>query len=107
MKKMLVAAIAVLLSVGASSYAMSNSPEQGNGQVCLTQAPEDDYKEVKLEELGEKVQAAVAEHAKTQDILKLEYSEAKKLARVTLANKETKEVKAILLDEEGKIVEEK
>ncbi|MBP1618742.1 MAG: hypothetical protein H6Q14_2569 [Bacteroidetes bacterium] len=103
MKKLFFAAIAAVMSVSAFAVSNQNMPSTQNG-VCSMQAQEGDFKEVPIDSLNEKVKLVVAELGQSQSLLKLEYSVSKKQTRVTVANKETKEAKIIILDEEGKPV---
>jgi len=100
--KKLVIAVAVFMSVGTMAFAQSNDSMADN-QVA-TQVVQDAFKEVKLENLGEKVQAAVNAYNEAYTVKKLELDEAQKLARVTLEDKSTKSEKVVVLDEEGKEV---
>jgi hypothetical protein len=103
MKKLFFAAIAAVMSVSAFAVSNQNMPSTPSG-VCLMQAQGDDFKEVPIDSLNEKVKLVVADLGQSQNLLKLEYSVSKKQTRVTVANKETKEAKTIILDEEGKPV---
>lgn len=104
MKKLFFAAMAAVMCVGAFAVSNHNVQVSSNG-ICLLQTQEDDFKEIPFDSLTEKVKLVVGELAKAEDLLKLEYSQSKKQTRVTSANKETKETKIIILDEEGKPVE--
>ena len=106
MKVLFCAAIAAMMSV--SVFAVSNSTDSVSvNQLTMTQTTpdNDDYKEITADSLGQNVKLVVDELAKSNDVSKLEYSESKKLTRVSLTNKETKEAKVVVLDEDGKIVE--
>lgn len=103
MKKLFFAALAASMSMGA--FAVSNPNMQVTpNEICLVQSQQDDFKEIPFDSLTEKVKVVVGELGKSEDILKLEYSQSKKQTRVTSTNKETKEAKIVILDEEGKPV---
>ncbi len=104
MKKLFFAAIAAVMSMGAFAVSNPNMQVASNG-ICMMQSQQDDFKEIPFDSLTEKVKVVVAELGKTENLLKLEYSQSKKQTRVTSANKETKETKVTILDEEGKPVE--
>lgn len=104
MKKLLIA-VAILMGVGTMSYAnsadsISVQPESELVAMVL----QDTYKEVKLEELSEKVQATIKGYEGVYTIKKLEYNETKKQTQVTLEDNGTKAAKVVVLDEEGKEV---
>jgi len=97
MKKLLVA-VAVFMSMGTMAFAQSVDAVQ---QEVVAQAV-DTFKEVKAEDLNEKVQATLATYNETFTVKKLEYNEEKKVTRVTLEEKANKTEKIVTLDEEGK-----
>ncbi|MCD7901402.1 MAG: hypothetical protein LUH22_16520 [Bacteroides sp.] len=102
MKKLLFA-VAVLMSAGTATFAQSNDsiPQQEN-QSIIAQVAESTYKEVKLEDLNEKLQAAINGYNESYTLKKIEYNEGEKLVRVTMEDKSTKVEKVITLNEEGK-----
>lgn len=103
MKRILLSAM-VLMGIGSSAIANSGSVLNSERSISVVQVMQEDYKEVSLESLNEKVQAAVNAYADAYEVKKLEFDENAKLTRVTLADKESKAEKIVILDDEGKEV---
>lgn len=101
MKKLLVA-VTVFLSIGTVAFAQST--DAVDKQEVVAQITEDVFKEVKAEELNEKVQATLATYDEAYTVKKLEYNDEKKITRVTLEEKANQAVKVVTLDDEGKEV---
>ncbi|NDV58433.1 hypothetical protein [Bacteroides sp. 519] len=102
MKKLLVAVV-VFMGMGTAAFAQSADAVQK--QEVVTLVTEDAFKEVKAEDLNEKVQATLATYNEAYTVKKLEYNEEKKITRVTLEAKENQTEKVVSLNEEGKEVE--
>ncbi len=98
MKKVLVA-VALMMSVGLGAQAAQlYTPVD----VEMAQANEDVYKEVKLADLNEKVQATISSFTEAYEVKSLGYNEEKKETKVTLTAKDGGSEKVVLLNEEGK-----
>lgn len=68
----------------------------------ITQQKEDGCKNVKFEDLNEKVQKAVRALIDKYDINSLKYNADKKITKVTATNKEDQSAKTVYFNDEGK-----
>jgi ABC-type glycerol-3-phosphate transport system substrate-binding protein len=103
MKKMKLMMLAIAIVFGTSAFAnVQSSSSENNATVAISQTNDDGYVEVKLEDLNEKVQAAIKGYAESYDVSALGYNADKKLTRVTLSSKADQSIKVVILDDEGK-----
>ncbi len=95
--------LAIAIVFGTSAFAsVQSSINEGNAVPAINQSTDDGYKDVKIEELNEKVQAAIQGYAELYDLAALSYNADKKLTKVTLSSKEDQSLKVVILDDEGK-----
>ncbi len=90
-------------------FANAQTPQkttQTSTAIVKVAQAENDFKEVKLESLNEKVQATIKSFSETYTMKALAYNAEKKLTKVTLVSKADSKEKVILLDEQGKEVKE-
>ncbi|GAB6123705.1 hypothetical protein [Dysgonomonas termitidis] len=103
MKKMKLMMLAIAIVFGTSAFAnVQSSSSENNATVAISQTNDDGYVEVKLEDLNEKVQAAIKGYTESYDVSALGYNADKKLTRVTLSSKADQSIKVVILDDEGK-----
>ncbi len=95
--------VAVALMTGAFANAQVSNV---NPQPVATVVAQDEYKEVKLEDLSPKAQETVKAYLVTYDVKAVTYNAAKKLAKVTLSAKADGTEKVVILNEEGQEVTE-
>lgn len=101
--KTMMLAVAVVLGTSAFANVQSYSLNESDSSiVAVNQTNDDGYKEVKFEDLNEKVQATIQSYTELYDILALAYNTEKKLTKVTLSLRGDQSVKVVLLDDEGK-----
>jgi len=97
------------LMLGAISFANAQSVNQdsvsvNNEQaVAMAQNP-DEWKEVKTEDLAEKVRTVVEGFEADYTVKSVLYNETTKQAKITLTSKTDASEKVVVLDEEGKEV---
>jgi ABC-type glycerol-3-phosphate transport system substrate-binding protein len=104
MKKVI---LLVALITGTIAAANAATALETNTKVTIETATTDNdgYKEVKLDELSQVVQASIKALAgETYVISKVEYSAELELVRATLTSKEDQQVKVVLIDKNGKEV---
>lgn len=98
--------MAAAIVLGTSTFASELSATNINmDSIAMVQAEDDGYVKVELTELNTNVQTAIANYTETYDITTLEYNAELKLTRVTLTAKSDDSVKIVILNEEGKEVE--
>ncbi len=102
MKKILLS-VAFMMSVCFFAGAQETQKVEKSTETLTTQV-QDDYKEVKLENLNQNVQAAIQVYSQTSTIKKLEYAAAQKLTKITLIQKSDNSEKVVILDDAGKEV---
>jgi hypothetical protein len=102
MKKVILCAA---LMIGCVAFA--NARFTVSSATVSTEVTNGDYKEVALADLSDVVQEAVKNLAgEVYEVKKLEFDAEKELTRVTLTQKEDNTEKVVLLNKEGKEVEE-
>ncbi|HMM03460.1 MULTISPECIES: hypothetical protein [unclassified Dysgonomonas] len=99
--KLMMLAIAIVFGTSAFANVQSLSVEN-NAVVAVSQANDDGYVDVKLEDLNEKVQAAIQGYTESYNVTALAYNADKKLTKVTLSSKSDESIKVVILDDEGK-----
>ena len=106
--------LSVAIMVGAFACANANQNEV-NSNVEATEVVEtivtddliqDEYKEIELEELSEKVQEAVNAFQEEYTVQSLAYNETKNQTKVTLISKADSSEKIVILNEEGEEITE-
>jgi len=68
---------------------------------------DDDFVDVKLEDLNEDVQNAIREISETYNVTSIKYNSEKKITKVTGTSKEDQSEKVFVLDDEGKAADSK
>lgn len=98
--------LAVALMMGVSAFAIEEMPVLPERTmmtvVQVGQTTPDGFVPVKVEDLNEKVVAALKVYAETNDITALAYNAEKKLTKVSLTSKADGAQKVVVLDDEGK-----
>ncbi|MDR1089562.1 MAG: hypothetical protein LBL79_00670 [Prevotella sp.] len=102
MKTMKTMMLAIAIVFGTSAFANAQSLSGEKNAVAVNQINDDEYADVKFEDLNEKVQATIQGYTESYDITALAYNAEKKFTRVTLASKSEKSTKVVILDDEGK-----
>lgn len=100
--KKLVLAVAMFMSVASLTFAQPLLSSVVI--VSATEAMQDDFKEVSVENLNDNVKATVTGYEEGYTVKKLEYSDSLKQTRVTLEDKSSKAEKIVILDDDGKEV---
>jgi len=104
MKKVILCAA---LMIGCVAFANAQFTVSSEETVSTVQVTNGDYKEVILADLSEVVQEAVKNLAgEVYEIKKLEFDAERELTKVTLAQKEDGGEKVVILNKDGKEVEE-
>lgn len=103
MKKVLVS-LAVMMGLCSVVIAQTSQIDgmSTKTEIALTQTEDDVYKEVKLEDLNQKVQETINGYTEAYKIKSLAYMEEKKVTKVTLTANADGSEKEVLLDDEGK-----
>lgn len=99
--KTMMLAIAIVFGTSAFANVQSLSSEN-NTVVAINQANDDEYVDVKFEDLNEKVQTTIQGYTESYDVTALAYNAEKKFTRVTLTAKSDQSIKVVILDDEGK-----
>ena len=102
MKKLI---LTVAIFAGAYTTSVAYAAINQNATSTIAVVSQEEWKEVKLEELSETIQKAVKDFAgELYNIAKLEFNEAAEQIRLTLNSKEDNSQKIVILDKEGKEV---
>lgn len=110
MKKVILISVLFLGTIAfANAQFTTQGQETAQTETVAQAAQQKDWKEVKLEDLNENVQAAIAVLLETNDLTSLAYNEAAKQTKVTVTSKDgAKTEKIVILNDEGnEVVEEK
>ncbi len=103
MKTMKLMMLAIAIVFGTSAFAsVQSSSSENNATVAISQANDDGYVAVKLEDLNEKVQASINGYSELYDVTALGYNADKKFTKVTLSLKSDGSIRVVILDDEGK-----
>jgi hypothetical protein len=103
MKTMKTMMLAIAIVFGTSAFANVQSlSSENNAVVAINQINDDEYVDVKFEDLNEKVQATIQGYTESYDVTALAYNAEKKFTRVTLTAKSDQSIKVVILDDEGK-----
>lgn len=89
-----------LTFVNAQTVTEDSTTVKQEDPVVMIQASEE-WKEVSIETLGEKVQAAIKAYEAEYEVKLIMYNEASKQAKVTFAGKEDATEKVVIFNEEG------
>ena len=103
MKKVL---LSIMLTVGAYTFTCAQAPIVDENPTVTVAQEDDGYKDVKLEDLSEKVQSAIKDNYSNYTVKSTSYNEEKKLAKVTFTSKEDQSEKIVILNEEGEELKE-
>ncbi len=106
--KKIIFSIALIMSglcffVQAQDNVQGQVKEDTVSQTIVNQT-DDGFKEIKLEELNEKVQAAIKTYENEYTVKALAYNVEKKQTKVTLLSKTDQSEKVVLLNEDGTVV---
>jgi len=104
MKKLVLFAVATVMSFGTLTFAKSNDTIPQQKDNLIAQVVEDAYKAISADALDADVKKALVAYTEAYTIKKLEYNDAKKLTKATLEEKASKTEKVVILDESGKEV---
>ena len=103
MKKMIFAALFV---AGTCLFTEAKATITAIETIQFTVSQNEGFVEVKLEDLNEKVQAAVNGNLEAYNLKVLTYDVEKKQTKATLESKADQSEKVLLLDDEGKEIEQ-
>lgn len=97
--KKLILAVAVFTTLG--SFAFAQLAPETNKTPLMVEVADDDYKEVSIGTLDERVQTAIKSFEADYNVKKIERSATKMLTRVTLEEKNSTTTRVVILDDEG------
>jgi len=103
MKKVILS-VALMLGILGATQAQSQNKDQirqDQTTVISHQSQDNGFKDVKLEELNEKVQAAIRALAESYEINSLQFNEAKQITKVEATKKDDQSKKTFYFDVEG------
>lgn len=95
----LVLAVAVFTTMG--SFALVQAVPETNKTPLVAEVVENDYKEVSMSSLNERVQTTIKSYEASYDVEKIERSATKSMTRVTLKEKNSTMKKVVILNDEG------
>ncbi|HOV71897.1 MAG TPA: hypothetical protein PLO31_06785 [Dysgonamonadaceae bacterium] len=103
MKKVILSVALMLGIIGATQAQSQNKGQirQDQTTVITHQSQDNGFKDVKLEELNEKVQAAIRALAESYEIDSLQFNEAKQITKVEATKKDDQSKKTFYFDVEG------
>ncbi|GEM_PF-726814 len=103
MKKVILSVVLILgIGVAANAHIQNRDQIQQDQKTVLEQQPQNDgFKEVKFEELNEKVQAAVRIVAESYEINSLQYNKEKQITKVEATKKDDQSKKTFYFDVDG------
>jgi hypothetical protein len=103
MKKVILSVVFILGILGAAQAQSQNKDQirQDQTTVISHQSQDNGFKDVKLEELNEKVQAAIRALAESYEINSLQFNEAKQITKVEAIKKDDQSKKTFYFDVEG------
>ena len=103
MKKVILSVALILGIIGATQAQNQNNGQiqQDQTTVISNQSQDNGFKDVKLEELNEKVQAAIRALAESYEIDSLQFNEAKQITKVEATKKDDQSKKTFYFDVEG------
>lgn len=103
MKKVILSAVLILGILGATQAQNQNKAQirQDQTTVISHQSQDNGFKDVKLEELNEKVQVAIQALAESYEINSLQFNEAKQITKVETTKKDDQSKKTFYFDVEG------
>jgi alpha-galactosidase len=103
MKKVILSVALILGIVGATNARIQDQGQvqQDRTTVISTQSQDDGFKDVKLEDLNEKVQAAISVVAENYTIDVLQYNAEKQITKVEATKKDDQSKKTFYFDAEG------
>lgn len=103
MKKVILSVALILGIVGATNARIQDQGQvqQDRTTVISTQSQDDGFKDVKLEDLNEKVQAAISVVAENYTIDVLQYNAEKQITKVGATKKDDQSKKTFYFDAEG------
>lgn len=103
MKKVILSVALMLGIIGATQAQSQNKGQirQDQTTVITHQSQDNGFKDVKLEELNEKVQAAIRTLAESYEIDSLQFNEAKQITKVEATKKDDQSKKTFYFDVEG------
>jgi KaiC/GvpD/RAD55 family RecA-like ATPase len=103
MKKVILSVALMLGIIGATQAQSQNKGQirQEQTTVITHQSQDNGFKDVKLEELNEKVQAAIRALAESYEIDSLQFNEAKQITKVEATKKDDQSKKTFYFDVEG------
>lgn len=103
MKKVILSVALMLGIIGATQAQSQNKGQirQEQTTVITHQSQDNGFKDVKLEELNEKVQAAIRTLAESYEIDSLQFNEAKQITKVEATKKDDQSKKTFYFDVEG------
>lgn len=100
--KTMALAIALMLGVGMSTYALQEATAKTTIESVAQQ--EDVYVKISFDDLNSSVQSAITKLSEEYTVKELAYNVEKKLTKVTLISKADQSEKIVILDDEGKEV---
>lgn len=103
--KTMMLAVAMIMGTSAFVSAQTVSNVDNNLEV-VAQTTDDGYVKVELTDLNEATQATIQGYTEEFEVTEIAYNADLKRTKVTLTAKADQAVKVVLLDEEGKEVEE-
>lgn len=103
MKKVILSVVLILgIGVAANAHIQNRDHIQQDQKTVSAQQPQNDgFKEVKFEELNEKVQAAVRIVAESYEINSLQYNKEKQITKVEATKKDDQSKKTFYFDVDG------
>jgi Skp family chaperone for outer membrane proteins len=102
MKKVVLTATMILsLIILANAKPLVQNSTTVNQETIAVVVTQDEWKEVKLEDLNEKVQAAIKTLQKSNDVKSIVYNEASKQTKVAVISKVDSSEKEVIFNDEG------
>ncbi|MCW1735578.1 hypothetical protein [Anaerorudis cellulosivorans] len=103
MKKVILSVALIFGIIGATQAQNQNKDQiqQDQTTVISNQSQDNGFKDVKLEELNEKVQAAIQALAESYQVNAIQYNEEKQITKVEATKKDDQSKKTFYFDVEG------
>lgn len=104
MKKVILSVALIFGIIGATQAQNQNNGQiqQDQTTVISNQSQDNGFKDVKLEELNEKVQAAIQALAESYQVNAIQYNEEKQITKIEATKKDDQSKKTFYFDAEGK-----